>query len=138
MGDRTVFKADGGITYASFGRDGSLAVVVDGEKIERWDGSALVTTTKIPPGYQGLTPILRYDNCGALYVLEGGGVQLLDLGCKPGLPTRSFPGVSAAWSPDGGWVAASSGPRITFHRVVGPRLEIEWPAAAADMVWRPS
>ena len=52
VGDRVVFTADGGITYAKFGSDGSLAVVIDGERLERWDGSSL-TTTKIPPELPG-------------------------------------------------------------------------------------
>jgi hypothetical protein len=136
VGDRPVFTADGGITYAKFGSDGSLAVVVDGEKLERWDGSSL-TTTKIPPGYQGITPILRADNCAALLPIRQ-AVQLLDLGCKPGLTNLSFAGNTAAWSPDGTWVATSNGVEIEFHRVVGGGLDITWPAAAAQMVWRPN
>jgi hypothetical protein len=136
VGDRPVFTADGGITYAKFGSDGSLAVVVDGEKLERWDGSSL-TTTKIPPGYQGTTPILRADNCAALLPIRQ-AVQLIDLGCKPGLTNLSFAGNTAAWSPDGTWVATSNGVEIEFHRVVGGGLDITWPAAAAQMVWRPN
>jgi hypothetical protein len=136
VGDRPVFTADGGITYAKFGSDGSLAVVVDGEKLERWDGSSL-TTTKIPPGYQGTTPILRADNCAALLPIRQ-AVQLIDLGCKPGLTNLSFAGSTAAWSPDGIWVATSNGVEIEFHRVVGGGLDITWPAAAAQMVWRPN
>jgi hypothetical protein len=136
VGDRPVFTADGGITYAKFGSDGSLAVVVDGEKLERWDGSSL-TTTKIPPGYQGITPILRADNCAALLPIRH-AVQLIDLGCKPGLTNLSFAGNTAAWSPDGTWVATSNGVEIEFHRVVGGGLDITWPAAAAQMVWRPN
>jgi hypothetical protein len=136
VGDRPVFTADGGITYAKFGSDGSLAVVVDGEKLERWDGSSL-TTTKIPPGYQGTTPILRADNCAALLPIRQ-AVQLIDLGCKPGLTNLSFAGSTAAWSPDGTWVATSNGVEIEFHRVVGGGLDITWPAAAAQMVWRPN
>jgi hypothetical protein len=136
VGDRPVFTADGGITYAKFGSDGSLAVVVDGEKLERWDGSSL-TTTKIPPGYQGITPILRADNCAALLPIRH-AVQLIDLGCKPGLTNLSFAGNTAAWSPDGTWVATSIGVEIEFHRVVGGGLDITWPAAAAQMVWRPN
>lgn len=136
VGDRPVFTADGGITYAKFGSDGSLAVVVDGEKLERWDGSSL-TTTKIPPGYQGITPILRADNCAALLPIRQ-AVQLIDLGCKPGLTNLSFAGNTAAWSPDGTWVATSNGVEIEFHRVVGGGLDITWPAAAAQMVWRPN
>ena len=136
VGDRPVFTADGGITYAKFGSDGSLAVVVDGEKLERWDGSSL-TTTKIPPGYQGTTPILRADNCAALLPIRQ-AVQLIDLGCKPGLTNLSFAGNTAAWSPDGTWVATSNGVEIEFHRVVGGGLDITWPAAAAQMAWRPN
>ena len=136
VGDRPVFTADGGITYAKFGSDGSLAVVVDGEKLERWDGSSLATT-KIPPGYQGATPILRADNCAALLPIRQ-AVQLIDLGCKPGLTNLSFAGNTAAWSPDGTWVATSNGVEIEFHRVVGGGLDITWPAAAAQMAWRPN
>ena len=136
VGDRVVFTADGGITYAKFGSDGSLAVVVDGERLERSKGSSL-TTTKIPPRLQGVTPILRSDNCGALFPL-GQSVTLLDLGCTPGLPNRSFAGTTAAWSPDGAWVATSNGAELEFQRVVGSRLDIIWPAPAAQMVWRPN
>ena len=136
VGDRTVFTADGGITYAKFGLHGSLAVVVDGTRIERWDGSSLTTTTPIPRGYQGLTPILRSDNCGALFV-RGRAVQLFDLGCRPGLTNRSFSGDAATWSPDGRWVVTSNGVDIEFHRGVGTTLEITWPGGAAQMIWRP-
>jgi hypothetical protein len=136
VGDRVVFTADGGITYAKFGSDGSLAVVVDGERLQRWDGSVLTTTTRIPKRLQGVTPILRSDNCGALFPL-GQAVTLLDLGCRPGLPNRSFAGNTAAWSPDGAWVATSNGEELEFQRVVGSRLDITWPVGAAQMVWRP-
>jgi WD40-like Beta Propeller Repeat len=136
VGDRPVFTADGGITYAKFGLDGSLAVVVDGKRIERWDGSALTTTTNLPRAYQGITPILRADNCAALLPL-GGAVQLLDLGCKPGLPNRSFPGNAAAWSPDGTWIVTSNGVELEFQRVVGSRLDLTWPVGASALAWRP-
>jgi hypothetical protein len=136
-GDRTEFTADGGVTYAKFGLDGSLAVVVDGTKIERRDASGAVTTTKLSPSLQGHTPILRFDNCAALFAL-GRAVELVDLGCRPGLPNRSFRGSSATWSPDGAWVALSEGAQIDFHRIVGSRLQITWPAGAAQMAWRPS
>jgi WD40-like Beta Propeller Repeat len=136
VGDRTVFTADGGITYARFGSDGSLAVVVDGNRIERWDGSSLTTTTKLTSSFQGITPILRGDNCAALLPLSQ-VVQLIDLGCKPGLTNRSFPGRTAAWSPDGEWVATSNGVEVDFHRVVGERREITWPVGAEALTWRP-
>jgi hypothetical protein len=136
VGDRVVFTADGGITYAKFGSDGSLAVVVDGNRIERRDGSGLTTTTHLPRAYQGITPILRADNCAALLPLRD-AVQLLDLGCRPDLPNRSFAGHTAAWSPDGAWIVTSNGVELEFHRVIGSRLDIMWPAGAAQMTWRP-
>jgi hypothetical protein len=137
VGDQTVFTAKGGITYAKFGTDGSLAVIVDGKRLERWDGSSLVTSVELPPRFEGLTPSLSNDNCGALFEPRG-EVELVDLGCRPGYPARTFFGRSGAWSPDGRWVAISTDVEIQFHRVVGPRLQIAWPAAAAEMVWRPS
>jgi len=93
--------------------------------------------TKIPPGYEGITPILRADNCAALFPI-GRAIQLLDLGCRPGLTNRSFAGKTAAWSPDGDWVATSNGVDLEFHRIAGSRLDITWPAGAAQMVWRPN
>ncbi|MEO8291083.1 MAG: hypothetical protein ABI649_08845 [Gaiellaceae bacterium] len=137
VGERAVFTARGGITYARFGLDGSLVIIVDGKRLERWDGSALVTSVNLSPRLQGLAPSLSHDNCGALFEPRG-EVELLDLGCRPGFAPRTFIGRSGAWSPDGRWVAVSSDVEIQFHRVVGPRLQIAWPAAAADMVWRPS
>ena len=134
VGDRPVFTADGGITYAKFGFDGSLAVVVDGKRIERWDGSSL-TTTKLTPSFQGITPIFGNDNCAALFPFRQ-AVQLLDLGCKPGLTNLSFAGTPPP-GPRTGWVATSNGVEIEFHRVVGSRREITWPVGAAALAWRP-
>jgi len=45
---------------------------------------------------------------------------------------------AAAWSPDGDWFATSNGTELEFHRVAGSRLDITWPAGAAQMVWRPN
>jgi WD40-like Beta Propeller Repeat len=136
VGDRPVFTADGGITYAKFGLDGSLAMVVDGKRIVRWDGSALTTTTELTPSFQGITPILRNDNCAALIPLSQ-AVQLIDLGCRSGVTNRSFAGNIAAWSPDGEWVVTSNGVELEFHRVVGRREDVTWPVGAAALAWRP-
>jgi len=138
VGDRTVFTADGGVTYAKFGLDGSLAVVVDGKRLERVQGSEPPTEIALPPSLEGKTPILRADNCGALFRAANGVIQLLDLGCLPRLPNRSLEGANAAWSPDGAWVALAQDDRIAFERLVGPRLEVSWPARAFELAWRPS
>ena len=100
VGDRPVFTADGGITYAKFGLDGSLAVVVDGKRIERWDGSSLTSRRS---SHRASRESLRFfcnDNCAALLPIRQ-AVQLIDLGCKPGLTNLSFAGNTAAWSPTG-------------------------------------
>jgi hypothetical protein len=136
VGDRPVFTADGGITYAKFGLDGSLAVVVDGKRIERWDGSSLTSSTELTPSFQGITPIFSNDNCAALLPLTQ-VVQLIDLGCQSGVTNRSFQGDTAAWSPDGKWIVTSNGVETEFHRVVGSRREITWPVGAAALAWRP-
>jgi hypothetical protein len=136
VGERPVFTADGGVTYATFGLDGSLAVVIDGNRIERWDGSSLTSRTELTPSLAGITPIFRNDNCAALFPLSQ-VVQLIDLGCRPGLADRSFAGDTAAWSPDGDWVVTSNGSEIEFHRVVGERREVTWPVGAAALAWRP-
>jgi hypothetical protein len=137
VGERTVFKADGGVTYVQFGSDGSLVVVMDGHRIERIPPDGSPTTIDLPAELEGKTPILRADNCGALFRDGNGGIELVDLGCKPGLPNRSFVGNDAAWSPDGDWVALAQPNRIAFDRVVGSRLEASWPAQAAQLAWRP-
>jgi hypothetical protein len=138
VGERTVFRADGGVTYVHFGADGSLAVVVDGNRIDRIASDGATTVIPLPPGLEGRTPILRFDNCGALFRTGRGEIRLLDLGCRPGLPNRSFVGNDATWSPDGTWLALTWGGRIRFERVVGRRqVSIVWPADAAQLAWRP-
>jgi hypothetical protein len=112
--------------------------VVNGNRIERIDSDGKkVFSSPLPADLEGQTPILRADNCGALFRDKEGSIQLLDLGCTPGLPNRFFPGSDAAWSPDGAWVALSQGDAIAFERVVGSRLEVRWPAHPAQLAWRP-
>ncbi len=132
------YRASGGVTYAHFGQDRSLVVVVNGNRIERIDSDGKkVFSSPLPADLEGQTPILRADNCGVLFRGKEGSIQLLDLGCTPGLPNRFFPGSDAAWSPDGAWVALSQSDAIAFERVVGSRLEVRWPAHAAQLAWRP-
>ncbi|HEX5467835.1 MAG TPA: hypothetical protein VFW80_02170 [Gaiellaceae bacterium] len=137
VGDRTLLHVDGGITYAHFGDDDSVVVVVDGTRIERFVDGGAVARTDLPEDLQGPTPILSPDNCGALLRERDGQITLLDLGCQPGLRARTFIGQEAGWSPDGRWVALSQENGIVFERVVGSGLEVRWPARAAELAWRP-
>ena len=132
-----VFTADGGITYAKFGLDGSLAVVVDGERLERWDGSSLTTTTS-PPELPGNHADPSADNCARALPLAPGRPAH-----RPRLPAgRDQPSRSRATRPPGPRTgpgsSTSNGVEIEFHRVVGSRREITLAgSAAAQMAWRP-
>ena len=63
--NKVVLTADGGVTYAHFGDDGSIVIVVDGKRVERWRRGAQVFARDLPAALEGKTPILRADNCGA-------------------------------------------------------------------------
>jgi hypothetical protein len=137
--EEVVHRASGGITYVRYGTDGSLALVIDGQSLERWEGNELAGGLAIPARLQGRTPILSPDNCGAVFPpLEGSGrMELLSLGCLPDDEPRSFSGRDAAWSPDGRWLAIAADDGIVFARIAGPQTDIRWPAQAAELSWRP-
>jgi WD40 repeat protein len=137
LGSRTILRAEGGITYAHFGDDGSIVIVVDGTRIERIVDGVPVAQAALPEDLQGPTPILSSDNCAALLRTRDGQIRLLDLGCQPGFTARTFTGEDAAWSPDGDWIALSQESGIAFERVVGEAREVRWPAQAAELAWRP-
>jgi len=136
VGARTVLTADGGITFVRWGNDGSVAVVVDGRRLERWQGGRLRQRRDLPEALQGRLPLLSPDNCAVLFRLAD-RVDLLDLGCFRGEAPRNFFRGAAAWSPDGRWIAVAEPQTVAFHRVVGPREVMRWPIAAAQIAWQP-
>jgi hypothetical protein len=115
------------------GTDGSLALLVDGQRLDRYEDGQLVSSTYTPAGPVG-NPALAPDNCAALSVVSG-AVQLIDLGCFPGDAPRTFPGVYAAWSPDGEWIAVAESDAVAFHRVVGPETTVRWDMAVGQLAW---
>ena len=131
-------RASGGITYVHYGTEGSVALVIDGRRIERWEGDKRTGTLLIPPGLQGRTPVLAPDNCGAVFPPgeEIGTMRLYSLGCLVGDRGRSFEGRDAAWSPNGEWLAIAEQDSIVFARIAGPQPEVRWPAHAIDLAWR--
>jgi hypothetical protein len=119
------------------GTDGSLAVLVEGHRVDRYEDGRLVGRSNVTPdtaanpvGVRALAP----DNCAALSVgLDV--VELSDLGCFRGSAPRRFPGTYAAWSPDGDWIAVAQSNAVVFHRVVGPAATVRWDVAVGQLAW---
>jgi hypothetical protein len=139
--DKTVLTADGGITFAKFLFDGSIAIDVNGERIVVYDPHGRRRLSfDLPESLQGRTPIMSPDGCAALFRegQESPRIRLLNLGCFQGdTPPPSFPGTDAAWSPDGRWIAVAGPNAIAFHEVLGGNRSTSWPARAAQLAWRP-
>jgi hypothetical protein len=138
---RTVVRSSGDITYARWGEDGSLALVLDRRRLERWKEGRRTRTAAIPVELAGSPPILSPDNCVALFFSAAtGGFEDVRLGCSPrgrALDPQPVPGITAAWSPDGEWIAwtAGRGSRwIGFERVDGAE-SLVLGAEAVELAW---
>lgn len=131
---RPLLSARGVVNQLAWGVNGSLAVFVDGRRVDRYKGDRLVGATILPPGAR-MRPIdLAPDNCAALAV-DGDVVRLIDLGCFRGRRSLTFEGADAAWSPDGDWIVVASPDAVVFHRVVGRYTAVRWNVAAAQLAW---
>ncbi len=137
---RTLVRASGEITYARRGQDGSLALVLDRRRLERWKDGRRTHAAAIPVELAGSPPILSPDNCAALlFSATTGGLESVRLGCfRPGDALDSqVPAMTAAWSPDGEWIAwtAGRGSRwIAFERVDGGETLVLG-AEAVEVAW---
>jgi hypothetical protein len=138
VGDRTVLTASGGITSVHYGTDdsGSVAVMVDGRRIERYVDGRLTDALDLQDRFQGRLPTLSPDNCSAAFRFED-RIRVLDVGCSPLGPSGSlFPGHAAAWSPDGRWLAVGGATALTFYDLVGRADGVTWPVGAVEIEWR--
>jgi hypothetical protein len=136
VGGRVVLRAEGGITNLHYGRDGSLALVLDGRRLVRRDEAGHVTgAVGLPPRLEGRLPLFSPDTCAALFRAEG-QVEVVDLGCFAGQNGRTFFGTEAAWSPDGRWIAVAERATIAFYRADEGGPPLRWPAAASELAWR--
>jgi hypothetical protein len=132
-GEGIQLRASGTVTFVHYGADGSVAVLVDGARIERWAEGRRRQTLELPPELQGRNPIFSPDNCSVLFN-EGDWMRLVDVGCSP-FEERAFDGTTAAWSPDGLRIAAGGQGEIVFHDLGGGEPVI-WPVGAVEVAWR--
>jgi hypothetical protein len=133
-GGRVLLRASGRITLVRFGTDGSIAVVVDGRRVERYERGRLRGAAELPGRLEGRIPAFSPDTCTAA-VRDGDRIRFFDLGCAP-LQPDPLPGISAAWSPDGRWLAVARAAGIEFYDLSEPRLVETWPITAAQIAWR--
>jgi len=140
--DRPGPQASGAITGVHYGLIGeSVAVLVEGQRIERYVGGRLTDALALPERFEGRLPTLSPDNCSAAFQ-AGDRIRVLDVGCSP--PERlsrslpGFPGHTAAWSPNGEWLAVGGATNLTFYNLVSAEDPVAWPIGAAEMVWRRS
>jgi hypothetical protein len=135
--DREVLRASGGITRVHYGREDSVALVVEGVRIERYAGDRLTDALDLPERFQGRLPELSPDNCTAAF-RSGERIRLLDVGCsRLGRSGLVFPGHAVAWSPDGDWIAVGQATELTFYNLESGTTTV-WPVGAAQIVWRRS
>ncbi len=136
--DRPGLQASGAITAVHYGNDGSVAVMVDGSRIERYVGGRLTDALDLAERFQGRLPALSPDNCSAVF-RAGDRVRTLDVGCSPLARSRlTVPGHAATWSPNGEWLAVGGATTVTFYNLVADEDPISWPVGAVRIIWRRS
>ena len=122
-----------------FNPDGSVVIVVDGERIEVFEPSgAKRFSARLAAELQGATPDVSPDGCAAALRVDKPtvGIQVIDLGCFQGTAPRFFEGRDAAWSPDSTAIAVAAPDAIVVHKLVGGNLRAVWPTHAIRLVWR--
>jgi WD40-like Beta Propeller Repeat len=139
VGGRPLLRARRPVWHLAWGVDGSLAVLVEGGRYDRYEGGRLAGTASVTPAgvWHNVTvwpPELAPDNCAALSI-SGDVVRLIDLGCFQGDASRTFQGLYADWSPDGKWIAVAEPDAIVLHRVVGRDASVRLEVAAGQLAW---
>jgi hypothetical protein len=137
--ERPDLQASGTITGVHYGLvDGSVAVIVEGRRIERYVEGRLTDALDLSERFQGHLPVLSPDNCSAAF-RAGGRVRVLDVGCSfLGPQGALFPGDVASWAPTGEWLVVGGPAEVTFYDLVEGREHVTWPLGAAQIVWRRS
>jgi hypothetical protein len=134
---RTVLTASGGITNVHYATDdgGSVAVMVEGRRIERYADGRLTDSFDLPERLQGRLPILSPDNCSALLRTGDEEVSLVTLGCSP-FAVQVYRGTTGAWAPNGEWIVIGGPTELVFQRPDRGAEPVRWPVGAAEIEWR--
>ena len=136
--DGTVLTASGVITLVNVGADGSFGVVVEGRRIERYEGGELTDACDLGRRLEGRLPLLSPDNCSAVFRVAD-RMQLFDVGCSRfARSSPLFPGHVAAWSPDGSWLAVGGATDLTFYDLEGRGDTVAWDVGVVEIAWRRS
>jgi hypothetical protein len=138
--ERELLRASGGITHVHFANDGSVAVIVEGRRIERYVGRGrsdgrLANAVDLPERLQGRLPALSPDNCSAAF-RAGDRIRIVDVGCSI-YGGESFRGHVASWAPDGAWLVVGGADEVTFVNLPTGDTVV-WPIGAAELIWRRS
>src|SRR5262245_38328362 len=138
VGGRPLLRARGPVWGLAWGSDGSLAILVEGCRVDRYEGARLVGAPRVlrsaPYCPFSISSQLAPDNCADLSV-AGDVVHLDDLGCFQGRAPQTFHGLYADWSPNGKWIAVAEPDVVVFHRVVGREASVRWNVAAGQLAW---
>jgi hypothetical protein len=138
VGGRPLLRARRPVWQLAWGSDGSLAVLVEGCRVDRYEGGRLVGAARVlrstPYCPLPISSQLAPDNCAALSV-AGDVVHLDGLGCFQGRAPQTFHGLYADWSPNGKWIVVAEPDAVVFHRVVGPEASVRWNVAAGQLAW---
>ena len=139
VGRRPLLRARGPVWALAWGVDGSLAVLGEGCRVDRYEGRRLVRTASVPLSTPycplgDISSALTPDNCATLSVADD-VVHLDDLGCFQGRAPQTFKGLYADWSPNGKWIAVAEPDAVVFHRVVGREASVRWNVAAGQLAW---
>lgn len=138
-GGRTIARVSGQITFARWAPDGSLALVVEGRRMERWKRGRRTDARAVD--VRGLDldvahPVFSPDNCAALFpALDGQTVEVVGFRCfrwaNKNVPA---PGSSAVWSPDGEWIAATDYERVLLIQRAFAFVD-DVPVGAVSLAW---
>jgi hypothetical protein len=139
IGGRPLLRARRPVWQLAWGVDGSLAVLVEGCRVDRYEGGRLVGAARVPRSTPhcplgDISSDLAPDNCAALSV-AGDVVRLVDLGCFQGRAPQTFKGLYADWSPNGKWIVVAEPDAVVFYRVVGREASVRWNVAAGQLAW---